>query len=309
MDDVITYETPRRLVLENDTLRVLIDPEAGGKIRSFFSKPSRTEWFYTDTRTRHVGTGYSDHDISGFDECFPTVLPCTYPEGRRKGMTMEDHGLLWQQPWQVNVEREQVRMICEAPSIQCRFERTCRLEAPASLRLDYRINHDGREPLGFVYSAHPLLRASAQTQWIFPEELKTVFVYLTGNVPKLTDQTWIDWPPPEEMGLIGPLSTHRGSFAKLFSQKLTTGQAAIRHDETGETLRFEFDTRTLPYMGIFAMQGYDKQPDGYFKSQLLIAIEPTTSIGDDLQTALATGTLKRISAGEQIDFWIRLRLV
>ena len=65
------------------------------------------------------------------------------------------------------------------------------------------------------------------------------------HVPKLTDQTWIDWPPPEEMELIGPLSTHRGSFVKLFSQKLTAGQAAIWHGETGETLRFEFDTRTL----------------------------------------------------------------
>ena len=65
----------------------------------------------------------------------------------------------------------------------------------------------------------------------------------------------------------------------------------------------------LPHMGIFAMQGYDKQPDRYFKTQLPNAIEPTTSIGDDLQTALATGTLRWICAGEQIDFWIGLRLV
>lgn len=31
-----------------------------------------------------------------------------------------------------------------------------------------------------------------------------------------------------------------------------------------------FYRETLPYMGIFAVQGYDKQPDGDFKSQLLI---------------------------------------
>jgi len=53
------------------------------------------------------------------------------------------------------------------------------------------------------------------------------------------------------------------------------------------------------------MLGRDTQPDRYFNSQLLIAIEPTASNGDDLQTALATGTLKRISAGKQSDFMTR----
>ena len=65
-----------QLILENDILKVSIHPYLGGKIRSFISKSTGTELLYQDSRTEFSNRDYSAHDVSGFDECFPTVGPC-----------------------------------------------------------------------------------------------------------------------------------------------------------------------------------------------------------------------------------------
>jgi hypothetical protein len=308
MGEEIISESPERIVLENEGLRVVIDPVAEGKIRSFFSKRTQTEWFYADTRAKHEGAGFSDRDISGYEDCFPTVGPCLCPQEPLKGMDMGDHGLLWQRPWAAEIEGDRVRMINEIPELNSRFERICHLEGPDTLHLDYSIKNHGVDPFPFIFSAHPLLFATPRTEFIFPEEMKKVFVDFADNVPGLAAKRWIDWPPPGEMGLLPPYSLDRGSVVKLFSQKLSTGAAALRHRQSGETLRFEFDSQALPHLGILIMQGYDGRADGHFKDQFLLALEPTTAIGDDLETADSTGTLQTLAPGQELKFWIRLTL-
>ena len=77
------------IVLEEDNLRVVIDPHQGGKSRSFCSHRTGIKYLYQDSRASFMpGTGYGSHDISGFDECFSTVLPCTPPDGPRQGLEL-----------------------------------------------------------------------------------------------------------------------------------------------------------------------------------------------------------------------------
>ena len=308
MNKNIVSEKADRIVLENDALRVVIEPQMAGKIRSFFSKKTQTELLYADTRTQFQGDGYSDRDISGYEECFPTVGPSLCPEGRRKGMDMGDHGLLWKHPWQWEIKDDCVFMSVEMPELDCRFERTLRLDGPQSLRLDYVIRNNGDEPIPAIYSAHPLLFGTTQSEFVFPPDMNRAFADFVDNVPGLETKTWIDWPPPESMGLNPPYDLKRGSIVKLYTNKLTTGETTLRHPSTGESLRIEFDAQTLPYVGFLIMQGYNADPDGHFKNELLLAIEPTTGVGDTLETAADNDSLLRISPGEEIRFWIRLSL-
>ncbi len=83
-----------RYILESEAVRVSLKPRMGGKIRSFYSKNTDCEYLYQDLRQELKGSGYSDHDISGMDECFPTVLPCEYPDAPWRGVPLDDHGLL-----------------------------------------------------------------------------------------------------------------------------------------------------------------------------------------------------------------------
>lgn len=307
MTQNMIFQDSSHIFMESDAIKIKIDPVTGGKIRSFISKRTQTEFFYTDTRKRFHTASYSNHDISGYDECFPTVAPCAYPDGRRKGLPMGDHGWLWQKPWQMRIKTGQVVMSRNLPELQCYFERTCYFETSKTLRLDYIIQNYSDETFKYIYSAHPLLYAGCYTHIVFPDEMRKVFVYLAINVPGLTDKTWIDWPPPNETTLNETLSGYKKSVVKLFSQKLTDGKASVRHNNTGETLQFEFDTKTLPYLGILINQGFDSG-DGSFKDTLFLGIEPTTGIGDDLPTCPTTGSVQEISPGQEVKFWIKLTL-
>ncbi len=116
--------------LENRLLHVAIEPAHGGKIRSFTSKRTGVDYLFADPRTRFTDLGdYSDHDISGFDECFPTVWPCNYPDGSCHGMPLRDHGYLWQGAWQpeqgagirdgTERDEQRVTLVTDTPELRC----------------------------------------------------------------------------------------------------------------------------------------------------------------------------------------------
>ena len=296
------------IILESDAVRIVIDPQAGGKIRSFFSKQSQSEFLYTDSKETFSSDTFSLHDISGFDDCFPTVAPCAYPSGKRKGSMLTDHGWLWSDPWQAEITEDRVRMFRDLVDEDCFFERTCSLEDACTLRLDYLIRNSGAEPLKYVYSAHPMLYGDADTEFVFPETMKRVYVYLTINGRGLEDGTWMDWPPPDETTLNGPFVPEWGSVAKLFSEKLSDGRASIRHKKTGEALQIEFDTDALPHLGILLCQGFDAPENPNLQNEILLGLEPTTGVGDDLPTCERTGTLCELPPNQELRFWIKLSL-
>ncbi|OFX13416.1 MAG: hypothetical protein A2Z18_01470 [Armatimonadetes bacterium RBG_16_58_9] len=303
-DQGMVYRKNTHIVLESSRLQVAIDPENQGRIRSFKSKRTGREYFFVDPRNEFHGPGYSDHDISGYTECFPTVGQCDYPNGKYEGLDMGDHGCLWQEQWRTEIEADKVIMACHLPQFECYFDRTCHLEEDDCLRLDYTITNDGNEPFKCIYAAHMLLYGDAQTRLEFPDEMSEVFVQFASNVAGVADKTWIQWPPPGASGLNGPFSVERGSAAKLFSRKLSEGKAAIRHTDIEETLQVEFD---LPHLGILISQGYDSPYEG-IKSSIILGLEPTTGIGDELPTCECTGSVLRIEPRGEMSFWIRLTL-
>jgi len=298
------------IILENEALKVIIDPDAGGKIRSFLSKKSGQEYLFQDPRSEFdASKGYSYHDITGYDECFPTVGPCKYPGDPWDGREVDDHGNLWQGPWKVERDGDLVEMSREVPEYECLFERTLTLEDGGSLRFDYRIKNKGVYPVKYVYSAHPLFLGTPRTELILPEEMERVYVYSATNIPGFEEGDWTDWPPPEESGLNQLLAAERNSCAKLFSPPLMEGKAGIRHGGTGERLEIDFDAETLPFLGILYVQGYDTLGDGVFKDSLFTAIEPTTGVGDEFPTCEANGTLLELEPRRDTKFWIRFSII
>ncbi len=299
----------RTVILESDLVRSEIEPDQGGKIRTFMSKRSGRNFFLVDSRARFTGPGYSDHDISGFDECFPTVAGCRGLHGSGRGSDMGDHGRLWQKPWTTNIHGDRVEMTCDLPELQCRFERTLGWLSPHSLRLDYAIENYGKDEFGYLYSAHPMLQGDHQTEFILPDAMKNMWVTLAINTPGVQERTWITWPGSIEASLNKSFDARRGSVVKLHSPPLKHGWAALRHRDSGEQLEIEFDTRALPHLGILVSQGYDTTESGYWRNVVFLGLEPTSGMGDDLDQCRSNGTLAVLSAGERKEFWITLSLV
>ncbi|RKY06834.1 MAG: hypothetical protein DRP56_06715, partial [Planctomycetota bacterium] len=164
----VVKKLPSEIILENSSIKVVIDPNCGGKICSFVSKRTNTEFLYQDTRKKFSNNGYSEHDISGFDECFPTVAACGFKTD--EGINYyEDHGLLWQRAWDAEVRGDRVVMSKDIPQLKCCFERSCQLQGPNSLMLKYKISNKGDRSLPYIYSAHPLLSVNEQTVLELPD--------------------------------------------------------------------------------------------------------------------------------------------
>lgn len=293
------------IILENDAVRVTINPKNGGKLRSFFSKRTNTEFFYQDTNKISNHGNYISHDISGFDECFPTVATCEFSSGKRKGVSLGDHGYLWQGAWKTQIKDEVVLMSKDLPLLECVFERTCRLAERGQLRLDYKIRNYGTEPLPYVYSAHPMLRATKHTQLILPEEVNKVYIYLATEDFGFCNNTWVDYPFKDNSIMQGPFLGVKSSFVKFFAMCSPASRAMLYQKETGETLQIQFDTNLLTYLGVFIQIGYY---DGNKIVLPFLGLEPTTGIGDELATCNATGTVQEIKPGQEVRFWTTLTL-
>lgn len=308
-EDKVTSMRENPVSLSSRRLRLTVDPACGGKLRSLVSLRTGHEFLYQDGRAAFDGRkGYSFHDIGGWDECFPAVAACRGRTPAGADYDYADHGFLWQGPWRVSPRDGGLDMACDAAALGCSFTRHCAFESDDTLRLDYCIVNRGAEPVPFVYSAHPLLAATAPTRVVFPAGMTRAFNHVAADNFGLANGAWFALPGPRPGDLTGPFRAEQHTFIKLFSDRLAEGWCAVEYPDAGERLVMTFDVETLPYVGFLAQQGYDGLGDGHFANQVLLAFEPTTGIGDDLSTCLQTGTVKVLPPGAEMSFWIRVTI-
>ena len=297
----------RMVTLESRRLSLVADPACGGRLRSLVSKLSGKQFFYQDRRKAfEMGRGYSYHDISGYDECFPTVAACRGHTAGGGLYDYPDHGVLWQGTWHSRLREDTLVTTCEVADLGCSFTRHCSFQQDNVLLLEYHIVNDGDSCVPCLYSAHPLLVADESTKAILPEGMVRAYSYLSARNSGLADGQWLELSSSDVSTITGPFSPSRHTFAKLFSDRLEEGQAAVEYHDRGERLELAFDTAALPYLGLLVQQGYDSLGDGHFGGECLLAFEPTTGIGDDIPTCIRTNTQVVLPAGSDWSFWIRI---
>jgi len=292
-------------ILESDVLRVVIDPIAGGKVRSFISKKTKIEYFWQDVERQHKMVNYSTHDMSGFDECFPTITVDKYRSGKLKGKDLADHGHLWQDPWECKEEDGAVVLFKDLPEFECSFERAARLSNSSCLRLDYHVKNYGDEPFTYLYSAHPLLATTPDMRLHFPEGMQRAFTYVASESTKLPEGEWTELTSEQKAIMARPYALDESVHIKLFTDKLSEGKVSISRPGVRESFCIQFD---LSHLGVFISHKVDLSGDGTFAQRDLLGLEPTSGAGDDYDLCKASGTLKELLPGDDLRFWISLSL-
>ena len=72
--------------------------------------------------------------------------------------------------------------------------------------------------------------------------------------------------------------------------------------------RIHEDTYNLPRLGVLAVEGVDILGDGEFKGIVYLGLEPTSGIGDELNTCKEANTLKELPADRELELWISVSL-
>lgn len=288
-------------------MKVTIDPSRGGKIRSILSKTTSREYLFQDTRQGLSSRDYADHDISGMDECFPTIVPCRYPGEPWSGYSLEDHGLLWNREWKAELYGNQLLTAISLEEFEIDFRRTAELVDETSLLLNYVITNDADTEFEYLYAAHLLLDTDQHTSITYPAEMTQVYASVVLDNPVLKSNAWHPWPPPEKALLHTPLQPERNTLAKLFSQQLRQGCASVAHGDLDERLQIEFDTSALPYLAILLSLGFSVE--GKNGRSVLFGLEPTSGIGDDLQMCRDTHTSRILAPHQEHRFWLKISLL
>jgi galactose mutarotase-like enzyme len=287
--------------LENDHLRVVIDPTRGGKCLSLRSRRTGTEWLlpplrpYADAKNT---SGFDEWDGGGFDECLPTVAATA---------TAPDHGELWRHSWQElprnRASAGEIALRTTACSGVILFERRAHLEG-ACLILRYSVANQGHAPQSLLYSAHPLLRVGQGDRISLPVEVTRVRV--EGSATYQSGAT-IPWPNPSQsdLSLVGPPDGTQAD--KLFAGPLRTGWCALFRPSLGEGVELTFSADVLPYLGLWICR--TAWPETARNKQYTVAFEPASAPHDSIAAAEQDGTAWRLLPGERREWTLTFRLI
>jgi len=278
-------------ILENDHLKVSVIPELGAKIAQITDKHANYEWLWEDPtrplRERQPGDGYDEHDITGFDECFPNIGISSYPGD--PNLILPDHGELWSQAWSFQRTNDSIVTTVKGKVLPYTFVREITLK-DQSLTFSYAIENTGQESFKGFWSAHPLFHAVEGMQ-----------ILISGNPPMTKEFSFSGRMGSDGAnGYSGHLDKYKwpntigesGKSYDLSQITLTeplTDKVVIATPDDGEitllnprhkcAIRFTLDPQEIPYVGICF--NLDAWPFNGAKARWL-AIEPSTGPTDKL---------------------------
>jgi hypothetical protein len=291
--------------LSTGPLTLALVPELGGKVVSLRDARSGREWLWRHPRMPYrLGSAESyvaTADTGGWDECFPSVAPCAYPEPPWQGAQIADHGELWSQPAAFElISGDGTVALCtrwRGHSLPYIFERIITLTAgSARLRCDYRVESLADAPMHVIWCAHPLLAVEPGMALELPAEAS--FNCWAGHPTDLLAQArGLPFPPPAQLAgmpinlsVLPPVES--GVALKVWSDPLPAdaGHAAVLAADGA--LRMRWDVALLPQvamwmnLGAFGFDGGEP----YYN----LGLEPCIGAQDSLALAVTDEKLSAL---------------
>ena len=215
--------------------------------------------------------------MAGWDECAPAIVGCTVD-----GITVRDHGELWITQFATT----DTGVSAYDETFGYLFTRDI-VSTATGLRIEYRVETAERS-IPFLWAAHPQFLAPPGTKVRLPNHITTVVDVLAPGLPRL------DWH--EDLGSIDRITS--GGYRKLYVSPDEPVHSAglVRPDGSELTLSWSDE---CPYLGVWL--------DRFsFRSEAIIALEPTTSYFDSLATAIELGRTPTIHPDTPLSWWVEL---
>jgi hypothetical protein len=304
------FKGMRAWTLEGEAIRVVILPELGTKMASLVHLRTGRELLYQRAdwptlRRPPYGADFSQYDLSGFDEMFPTIDVCRYPGGAWDGTLLPDHGEVWAVPWESRVDGDSLVTHVHGWRLPYRLEKRVRLVGDAAVRLDYTAANLAGEDLNVLWAAHPLCVCNESTRIVLPPGVSSVVNAFPGSQRFARYGALADWPEMttrtgerSRLDRIGP-PTLRRSEKYWVDGPVSAGWAAFHHADTGEAIGFAWPVETVPYLGVWVTEG------GY-AGHYHAALEPATAALDRPDVAQRWGRGWTLPAYGSVSWFLTL---
>jgi len=308
-------ESKENVVIHAGDCALTLIPALGGKLASL--RVGSDELLQSPLnpyapRTRTMA--FSEADASGWDECLPSVAPCTLPTEAGSAQ-IPDHGDLWRVPWQVlDATEDSATFRANGFSLPLQLTRSVILsEAPNGwqLQLLYSLTNLGAYTVPWSWAAHPLFHADPGDRILLPESIQTLRLEGSGHHRLGLNGDAVSWPQAKlpdgsHFDLSHAASPDSGFGDKLFAGPLalTDNWAALERLRLGLRLTVRFEPAFTPYLGLWLC--YGGWPDGAGKKQVCVALEPATAPVDSL--AIAGPWSRALEAGETVTWPMELKI-
>ena len=280
--------------IQTGRIALTIIPGLGGKVSNLRDCRTQREWLwrhprYPYKRVPHGSSYVVEADTGGWDECFPSVSACSYPSEPWKGAAIQDHGELWSQ-----VPESEIEEHGETVTLQTRwrgialpyiFTRTITLKNNSSvIHSDYEVLNTSDQPIHFVWCIHPLLAIEPEMELHLPSWAR---FNVAGAFPSDLVSTAKDLQYPfSASGLNFPSlpETSAARSIKIWSDPLPMDAGwAILKARDGE-LRMRWDVALLPQLAAWMNLGAWAADGGtpYYN----LGLEPCIGAQDSLNDAV-----------------------
>lgn len=293
----------------NSMIQLTLAPHLGSKVISLKNLKTGREWLSRSDNppgNKGYASSFTDSDGSGWDEMFPTINVCKYPEFPWQGVELPDHGEVWSIPWHVAVQEG--KLSCDVYGVRMPYhlKKTYSFTDEERLRIDYSVQNLSPFPFSFLWAAHPLFQVDEGMEIIVPSELNTIVVSYSqdGRLGQMGDiQKWpIPFAHQEQTRLnLVEAATARTAEKYYFQGELPEGKASLYDPGTGEQLTMIFPKEKVPYLSIWANYGG-------FGGQYHVAIEPATGFLDDVSYAMARQAVSTVEGHGTYEWFVEIEL-
>ncbi|WP_152391907.1 aldose epimerase family protein [Paenibacillus guangzhouensis] len=290
-------------------IEIKVVPALGSKMISLKHLRTGREWLSEaegPLGNKGYATSFADSDGSGWDEMFPTINACAYPEHPWQGTEMTDHGEVWSIPWQAEAEGERFSCHVHGVRLPYRLSKSYSFTDDHRLRIDYTVSNASPFPLSFLWAAHPLFAAHEGMEIIVPSGLDDIVVSYSEQerLGRMGDvRSWLmPFEDRPEIRLDRVESVDAGTAEKYyFRGELPEGRAGLHDPNTCESLTMYFPVEQVPYLAVWA--NYGGYQGGYH-----VALEPATGFLDDLSYAMKQGAAAIVEAGSRYHWYLEIEL-
>jgi hypothetical protein len=289
----------------SDGARLQWKPELGGKVSSLRFGAAGRQWLAAPVRPLAApapGQDWAQLDCSGWDECFPNIGAA--PDAGLQGHSsrehgLQDHGEVWRLPW-IRQAPDSLVGAVEPEGRGYRFEREITATGGPhqhnalqnnALRIVYRLENTGDQPLAWAWAQHMLLAAHERMRIVSssPMRLRVDSAYRDGERDDSAFDDVIGAADAESGTVTGgepvteiALSDTVGRAAKLWLVPPLPDVVAVVDDSAGQWLAWKVADSTSPHLGLWVnLGGWGAPPLRH------VAIEPAFGAHDDPADAYA----------------------
>lgn len=268
-------ENARMLTLENEFLRVSVDPSNGGRITSITDLEHGFEHVAYDPAyvPADPAKDYDSNFAGGMDE----LLPCDLPEHG-----FPDHGELWSLPLQHSFTREgHLLLQGHLPQSDLVYERKMELSGK-SLLCHYTITNRGKKSLYFLWKLHGAMRIQKGDKLF--ADASCIQAADPGDWSKASDGMPRRFNAPY---VVGEMDRSSDFF---FLTDLQEGKASLLH-ENGRSISCYYDLKVFPSLWIFCSFGR-------LNDSRTLILEPCTNYPLSLDDAVRNKCCAFLQSGE-----------